>query len=161
MSNSNKRIITKAERQAKIKANAEKLNNHINEGVNNYVRETYLDGKEARKNERWYQAGEALVEAKMQAKFDADMEFNEEFSAWAEKQQSEYYAELDASEAKLLEAEDVIDVEFKQISLPSRGRCQSKLLSSESSPKSLPSSENPKSVEGKSDNPYASKKKPS
>ena len=124
--------ITRKERQAKIKANAEKLNNHINEGVNNYVRETYLDGKEARKNERWYQAGEALSEAKLQAKFDADLEFNEEFTAWAEKEQSEYYAELDASEVKLLEAEDITDVEFTPIALPSRGRRQSKLLSASS-----------------------------
>ena len=111
--------ITRKERQAKIKANAEKLNNHINEGVNNYVRETYLDGKEARKNERWYQAGEALSEAKLQAKFDADLEFNEEFTAWAEKEQSEYYAELDSREEQMLLAEDVIDVEFKPLGLPS------------------------------------------
>ena len=163
-----KKIITRAERQAKIKANADKLNNHINEGVNNYVREAYLDGKEARKNKRWYQAGEALSEAKLQAKFDADMEFNEEFSAWAEKQQEEYYAELDASEEKLLMAEDdVIDVEFKPLSLPSsegrKGRRQSKLLSSGGNPKSLLSlsEKETKVIEGKSDNPYASKKKPS
>ena len=153
-----KKIITRAERQAKIKANADKLNNHINEGVQNYVQDTYSDSKEARKNERWYQAGEALAEAKLQGQLDADLEFNEEFSTWAEKQQEEYYAELDASEAKLLEAEDVIDVEFKPIGLPSskRGRRQSKLISS-STPNILPSAKEEKKV----NNPYASKKKPS
>lgn len=41
--------ITRAERQARIKANAEKLNNHINEGVDNYVRDIKQDYKEARK----------------------------------------------------------------------------------------------------------------
>ena len=162
-----KKIITRAERQEKLKARNEKLNNHINEGVNNYVQEAYLDGKEARKNERWYQAGEALVEAKIQAKFDADLEFNEEFSAWASQQQEEYYAELDASEAKLLEAEDdVIDVEFKPLELPSsrRGRRQSKLLNSGDNIKSLlPSAvENAKdTVEKKRETPFSKIKKPS
>ena len=154
--------ITRAERQAKIKANAEKLNDHINEGINNYVREAYLDGKEARKNERWYQAGEALSEAKLQAKFDADLEFNEEFNAWAEKQQEEYYAELDASEEQMLLAEDVIDVEFKPIGLPSskRGRRQSKLLSSNDSLKSLPSTKE-KEEKKKPNSPFSNIKKPS
>ena len=160
-----KKIITRAERQAKIKANAEKLNNHINEGVNNYVREAYLDGKEARKNERWYQAGEALAEAKLQGQLDADLEFNEEFSAWAEKQQEEYYAELDASEEKLLMAEDVIDVEFKPLSLPSsrRGRRQSKLLGSGDNLKSLPMKveEVEGKVEKKPNSPFSNIKKPS
>ena len=161
-----KKIVTRAERQAKIKANAEKLNNRINEGVNNYVREAYLDGKEARKNERWYQAGEALSEAKLQAKFDADLEFNEEFSAWAEKQQEEYYAELDANEEKLLMAEDdVIDVEFKPLSLPSsrRGRRQSKLLGSGDNLKSLPMKveDVEDKVEKKPNSPFSNIKKPS
>ena len=161
-----KKIITRAERQAKIKANAEKLNNHINEGVNNYVREAYLDGKEARKNERWYQAGEALSEAKIQAQLDADLEFNDEFGAWAEKQQEEYYAELDASEAKLLEAEDVIDVEFKpltQLGSSRRGRRQSKLLSSADNFKSLPMTIEglEGKVEKKPNSPFSNIKKPS
>ena len=154
--------ITRAERQAKIKANAEKLNDHINEGVNNYVRETYLDSKEARKNARWYETGEALVEAKIQGQLDADSEFAEEFTAWAEKQQEEYYAELDASEEQMLLAEDVIDVEFKPIGLPSsrRGRRQSKLPSSGNNLKSLPSTKE-KEEKKKPNSPFSNIKKPS
>lgn len=153
--------ITKKERQAKIKANVEKLNNHINEGVDSYVREAYLEGKEARKNARWYQAGEALKEAKLRANFDGDLEFNEEFSAWAEKQREEYYAELDASEEQMLLAEDVIDVGFKPIGLPSMGRRQSKLFSSGSNSKLLPSSEKPREIKGESNNPFSKIVKPS
>lgn len=141
-----KKIITRAERQAKLQANAVKLNNHINEGVKNYVQDTYNDSKEARKNARWYETGEALAEAKVQGQLDADQEFSNEFAVWAEKQQEEHYAELDASEAKLLEAEDVTDVEFTPIALPSsRGRRQSKLLGA--------SSNSTLSLEGKVETP--------
>ena len=161
--NNNKRIITKAERLAKLKLSSQKLDNHINEGVSNYVKESYLDGKEARINQRWYQAGEALAEAKVQADIDGDLQFKEEFSAWAQQQQEEYYAELDAREAKMLEAEDVIDVEFKPLELPSsrRGRRQSKLISSSTpfTPNILPSSVEPDQEE--ETNPYNKRKKPS
>lgn len=111
-----KKIITRAERQERLTARNQKLNDHINQGVKDYVQSAYNDSKEARKNARWYETGEALVEAKIQGQYDADSEFVEEFAAWAEKEQNMFHAELDARETELLEAEDdVIDVEFKPL----------------------------------------------
>lgn len=125
-----KKIITRAERQRMMDERNKKLDNHINKGVEAYVQSTYNDSKEARKEARWYQTGEALKEAQLQGEYDADLEFNEEFNEWAVKEQERFYAQLDAKEQKLLEAEDdILDVEYKEISLPSSRRT-SKLLGS-------------------------------
>ena len=168
-----KKIITRAERQAKIKANADKLNNHINKGVESYVRDIKQDYKEARKNERWYQAGEALEEAKLEAVYEADQEFLAELEGSMESYYNEMDAELEANEARLIEAEDdVIDVEFKALpSLADRRTRRTSRLSGSNNLKRLDASTSDerraskevaptKSVEGRS-NPYASKKKPS
>lgn len=152
---SNKKIITRAERQQKIAIQNDKLNNHINKGIESYVRNIYEDVKEARKNARWYEAGEALVEAKLRGQNDADKEFLEEFNDWASREQEALYAELNSNEAKLLEAEDdVIDVEYKQISLPPRkarisllGASSNRNIPSIPSLPSLPSSNNSNSLD--------------
>ena len=118
----NSKPILRSDRQAKRQERNSKLNVHINQGVDDYVRGHYNDRKEARKNARWYQTGEALKEAEQQAMFDADREFLEEFTGWAEKQQEEFYAQLDAEEQEMLEVEDdVIDVPFKELA-PRRKR---------------------------------------
>ena len=59
-----RKIITRAERQEKLNARNQKLTNHIDREVDNYVQNIYNDSKEAHKNARWHQAGEAVVEAK-------------------------------------------------------------------------------------------------
>lgn len=131
MSNKNK-VITRAERQELMAARNQKLDNHINKGVEDYVQSTYNDSKEARKTARWYEAGEALVEARLKGQYDADLEFNEEFNEWAAKEQEKFNAQLDADEQKLLEAEDdIVDVPFTVMSLPTSRRT-SKLISSSS-----------------------------
>lgn len=119
MSKDKKKIITRAERQAKMAARNEKLNNHINKGVDSFVQDIYNDRKEARKGQHWATVGEATKDALLNADYDADTEFLKEL----EQAQEGYYAQLDAQyeeeERKILEAEDdVIEVEFK--ALPSR-----------------------------------------
>ena len=124
--------ILRRDRQAKVEARNSKLDSHINSNVDAYIQNHYNDRKEARKQQRWYQTGEALKEADQKAVFDADMEFNEEFTEWAEKQQDVFHAQLDAEEQAMLEAEDdVIDVEVKP--LPSR-RQRKSLLGSGGAP---------------------------
>ncbi|MEM8720987.1 MAG: hypothetical protein AAGE84_17100 [Cyanobacteria bacterium P01_G01_bin.39] len=156
--------ITRAERQAKIKANAEKLNNHINSGVKDFVRDIKQEYKEARKNARWYETGEALKEAKLEADYEADREFLAELEGSMENYYDEMNAELEESETRLLMAEDdVIDVEFKPLpSFKNRTRRTSKLSGSSNNLRRLGSSKEvalPKVIESKN-NPFASKKKP-
>ncbi len=158
--------ILRSERQAKIKARNQKLSNHINQGISNYVNDVYNDHKEARKNARWYETGEAIKDAIDNANHDADAEFLEEFASWAEKEQEEYYAELDAKEQAMLMAEDdVIDVEYQAIS-PRRkerksllGSSRPNLLSSVSEVKSLPSSRK-EETDAATPNPFQSDKRP-
>lgn len=118
---SKKKIITRAERQQKMQVRNQRLDNHINKGVERFVQDTYNDRKEARKNYRWAETGEALKDAALRADHDADAEFLTELEEASEAYYLQMDSELEAMELKVIEAEDdVIEVEYKE--LPSFGR---------------------------------------